>query len=198
MKGLLLETIRCQEGRLQHLAWHQERASRSSRALFGSKAEVNLGAISVPPEAATGVFKCRVLYDTCIRKIEYSPYSIRPVKKLRLMSADRLEYRHKFADRAKIQELFNLRGGADDILIVKNGLITDTSYANVALFDGAAWHTPASPLLQGTRRAGLIAAGKLVETDIPAGGLPIYKEVRLINAMMDLCEGPCLLPVDII
>lgn len=198
MKNLLLETIRCEAGKLQNLEWHQERAGRSYRALFGASHKINLRGIAVPGEAREGLFKCRILYDTRIREVSFAPYAIRPVRTLRLMTADELEYPHKFARREEIGALFARRGPADDILMVRNGLITDTSYANIALFDGSAWHTPASPLLAGTRRASLIAAGKLTLADIPPHRLPEYQEVRLINAMMGLEEGPRLYPEDII
>ncbi|MCO6492184.1 MAG: aminotransferase class IV [Phaeodactylibacter sp.] len=198
MKNLLLETIRCEAGKLQNLEWHQERAGRSCRVIFGASHKINLQGIIVPGEAREGLFKCRVLYDTRIEKVEFIPYSFRLVKKLRLIQAGDLEYSHKFADRKEIEALFARRSPADDILIVKNGLITDTSYANIALFDGSAWHTPAKPLLAGTRRASLIAAGKLTPADIPPQRLSEYQEVRLINSMMGLEESPRLHPGDII
>ncbi|MCO6476145.1 MAG: aminotransferase class IV [Phaeodactylibacter sp.] len=198
MKGLLLETIRCEDGKLQNLEWHQERAGRSCRALFGAGEAITLQDVTIPPEAATGLFKCRILYDTRIRRIEFIPYLIRPVRKLRLMSAEEVEYPYKFANRAKLQELFSRRGTADDILMVKNGLVMDTSYANVALFDGSGWYTPARPLLAGTRRAALIAGGRLAPADIPPARLQEFQEIRLINAMMDLEEGPRLHSEDII
>ncbi|MCB0567974.1 MAG: aminotransferase class IV [Phaeodactylibacter sp.] len=194
MKALLLETIRCEDGSLQNLERHQERMNRSCHALFGVSPDVNLQHLPVPPEAAKGLFKCRVLYDIQIRNLEFTPYAIRPVKKLRLVQADALQYNHKYADRTHIQELFGQRGQADDVLMVINGLLTDTSYANVALFDGVDWFTPATPLLAGTRRAALLDAKKLILADIPPHRLPEFREIRLINAMMGLEEGPKLHP----
>ncbi|MCB0551188.1 MAG: aminotransferase class IV [Phaeodactylibacter sp.] len=198
MKGLLLETIRCERGELQNLEWHQERAGRSCRALFGTAGSVDLQQIVVPREADQGLFKCRVLYDTRIRKAEFTPYAIRPVRKLMLIRADKLEYTYKLANRTEIQNFFARRGTADDILLVKNGCITDTSYANIALFDGSSWYTPSNPLLEGTRRASLLAAGILSPAKIPPHTLGDFQEIRLINAMMGLEEGPRFHPQDII
>ena len=39
----------------------------------------------------------------------------------------------------------------DEILITRNGLLTDTSIANIALFNGKEWHTPKHPLLKGVQ-----------------------------------------------
>ncbi|MCB0593264.1 MAG: aminotransferase class IV [Lewinellaceae bacterium] len=198
MKKLLLETIRCEGGHLQNLEWHQERVTRSCRDLFLHYSySINLQDIKVPPEAEEGLYKCRVLYDMHIKKVEFTPYSIRPLKKLRLVLADGLDYSYKYAGRAKIMALLGRRGAADDILMVKNGLITDTSYANVALFDGARWVTPAAPLLPGTRRAALLAGGRLSSANIPPQSISEFQEIRLFNAMMDLEEGPRLKPGDI-
>ncbi|MCB0585623.1 MAG: aminotransferase class IV [Phaeodactylibacter sp.] len=200
MKKLLLETIRCENGRLQNLEWHQERAERSCRDVFGAKSEISLSSISIPQPVreAKGVFKCRVIYDTRIQKTEFTPYSIRPVRSLMVTTADAIKYGHKFADRAHIQAMFEKRGPADDILMAVNGLATDTSYANIALFDGTQWLTPARPLLPGTRRAALLSKGILRPADIPVHSLSEFREIRLINAMMGLEEGPVVLPEGLI
>ena len=77
------------------------------------------------------------------------------------------------------------KGSCDDILIVKNGLVTDTSFSNVAFLDGSRWLTPEHPLLEGTKRAKLLEAGILAEADIRPEEIYRFKKVRLINAMMD-------------
>ena len=51
-------------------------------------------------------------------------------------------------------------------LIVKDGYLTDTSIANIALYDGYTWFTPAHPLLRGTKRAELLNKQLIVEKDI--------------------------------
>ncbi|MCB0557765.1 MAG: aminotransferase class IV [Lewinellaceae bacterium] len=198
MNQLLLETIRCEDGSLQNLEWHQQRVERSCHILFGAGKEINFQKIHIPPEANTGLFKCRILYGRRIHEVMFAPYSIRPVKKLKLVQADGLEYSHKYARRTRIDALFAQRGQADDILMVINGLIADTSYANVAVFDGSDWLTPATPLLAGTRRASLLAAKKMIPADIPPHQLANFEEIRLINAMMGLEEGPRLHPDDVI
>lgn len=197
VKGFLLETIRCESGRLLNLEWHRQRMARSRLALLGLGNSLELGDIPIPPQAREGIFKCRVLYDSRIWHVEFTPYRIRPVRSLKLVAADGLEYGHKYAGRAGIGALFEKRGAADDILMIKDGLLADTSYANIALYDGSAWHTPARPLLPGTRREALIAAGKLTAADIPPGCLGDFQEIRLINAMMGLEEGPGLKPANV-
>jgi 4-amino-4-deoxychorismate lyase len=80
-----------------------------------------------------------------------------------------------------------MRGDCDDILIVKRGMVTDSSYSNV-VFRGSYgnWVTPATYLLPGTRRASLIQQGLISETDISINDITKYTELKLINAMMGL------------
>ena len=83
---------------------------------------------------------------------------------------------------------------SEDVLIVKDGCLTDTSIANVALYDGKMWCTPSHPLLRGTKRAELLDKKIIVEKDIPQAHLGKYSKIMLFNAMIDW--GCIILPVD--
>ena len=74
---------------------------------------------------------------------------------------------------------------ADDILIIKNELVTDTSIANIAFFDGKKWLTPKTPLLKGVTRTRLLDNSEIFEADIHFRELKKYKKVALLNAMID-------------
>ena len=54
----------------------------------------------------------------------------------------------------------------DEVIIEKNGYLTDTTIANIAFFDGKQWFTPEKPLLKGTMRAKLIEEGFLQTKNI--------------------------------
>ncbi|MCB0571555.1 MAG: aminotransferase class IV [Phaeodactylibacter sp.] len=183
MSRLLLETIRCQDGQLDNLPYHQERLLRSRRELLGLQGGIRLEDIQPPEEARHGLFKCRVIYAEQIESIEFLPYTFQPLNSLKLVDCGPLSYSYKYADRKAIEKLYRLRGRASDVLFLRRGLLTDTSHANIALFDGHKWFTPARPLLAGTRRAALIDAGLLLPVHIRAEELPHFKELRLINAM---------------
>ena len=187
---LLLETICCQDGRLQALPYHKRRICNSQSALFGSSQPLRLDRLTVPEYARQGRFKCRLLYRMKIEAVQFLPYCIRPVHSLKLINADALHYPIKYAERSHLQECFEQREQADDILMVKDGLITDTYYANVAFWDGQNWFTPAQPLLHGTRRAQLLDQQRILTAVIRPRDLSRYKCATLFNAMMDLGEGP--------
>ena len=97
---------------------------------------------------------------------------------------ENIDYTYKSTDREALNRLFACRGERDDILIVRRGLLTDTSIANIALFDGKDWFTPKLPLLRGTCRTALIDNGIIKEKDIRPEELSSYSFVRLFNAMI--------------
>lgn len=121
---------------------------------------------------------------------ELVPYTARLIQRIRLVDADDLHYGKKYADRKAIHNHFNKKGDCDDVLMVQRGHLTDTSYANIALFDGDNWYTPAWPVLRGTRRDKLIENGTLRASVIRERDLHNFKTLRLINAMLPWGEGP--------
>jgi len=176
----LFETIRIEDGKPLHLYWHEERMKRSMQGLPGIVLERE---IHVPDEFRTGTVRCKVVYDKEIIRISFSNYERRPVRSLRMISSDAMDYHLKFYDRAELEALFEKRGDCDDIIIVRGGLITDSCIANLIFFDGLQWFTPSHPLLEGTCRARLIAEGKLLARDIRVDDLPHLLGCKLINAM---------------
>jgi 4-amino-4-deoxychorismate lyase len=87
------------------------------------------------------------------------------------------------ANRRDYQAVSALKGECDDVLLVKNGLLTDTSYCNIALFDGVNWVTPLTPLIQGVTRAQLLEDGKLIAKDIKLEELMNFQKIALFNAL---------------
>ena len=67
----------------------------------------------------------------------------------------------------------------DDILIVKQGFITDTSYSNVLFYNGKEWLTPTHPLLKGTQRASLLDQEIIRVAEIRLEDLHHFKKVTL-------------------
>ena len=96
-----------------------------------------------------------------------------------------IEYSHKSTCRDEIDELFSQRDECDDILIIKDLLVCDTSIANIAFYRDGSWITPKRPLLKGTTRARLIDEGRIVEADIKVQELREFSKVALLNAMID-------------
>lgn len=187
----LIETIRLTDGQLPLLAYHQHRVDRSRRAHYGKAPAFRLAevvqALDLPEE---GTHKLRITYGVDLEHYEVSDYTVRPVTSLQVVEGDHLRYSRKYADRSGIADLYSKRGKCDDILIVQRNHITDASYANLALYDGSQWYTPAWPLLRGTRRAYLLETGVLRTSIIRLRDLHNFEHLRLINAMLPWEEGP--------
>ncbi len=184
MKNEFLETIKIDGGKVYHLEYHQKRYEGVLKS-FGLNSFKNLADFIKAPKKS--LYRCRLVYtpqDTEKIGVEYIEYKKRDIKTLKLVYDDNIEYSKKSTNRDAIDRLFNKRNGADDILIVKNGLITDTSIANIAFYDEV-WKTPRNPLLKGTTRQRYIDSGKLIEEDIHVEDIKNYSKVALLNAMID-------------
>ena len=111
---------------------------------------------------------------------------MRDIKSLKLVYDDAIDYSYKYADRSALTKLLEQKGNCDEIIIVKNALLTDTSYTNLAFFNGKEWHTPSTPLLKGTMRERLVEEEKIREAAITVNDLKNYEKVSLINCMLDI------------
>lgn len=176
---------------------HQQRMDSTRAQVLGLGPGPVLAQV-LPPHLPKhlGLFKCRVLYAAHIEEVQLSPYQPAQVNALQLVHCNHIDYAHKYEDRQLLQQLTAQHTAAphQDIWIVKNGLLTDASYANVALYDGCRWLTPSTPLLQGTQRARLLAEGLLAEEELRPADLRLFKKAALINAMRGI-EGQALIDV---
>lgn len=189
----LLETIKCLDGQLLNLQWHNIRFNNARKEYFKLHTKINLANfIKVPSSFKKGLFRCRITYSKTIDTVEYIPHKAREINRLRLIEEDKIDYSFKYSDRQKLNWLFDQRQNCDDILIVKNGCITDSLTANPIFFDGEKWWTPNTPLLAGTQRARLLSEKKIEECHITPKNFSNYKKVGLINAMWDFENMPVM------
>ena len=191
---MLLETIKIENRLICNLEWHNARLNKSRNALLGIQESLDLAnIIKIPDDLGNGTYRCRVLYGQEIDAIQFLPHQTRLVRSLRMIQCNDIEYGYKYADRHKLEELFKLRGDCDEILIIKNGYITDTSISNIVfrLPDGC-WLTPVTPLLEGTMRSFLLESGQIAEAVLRPEDLPLLTEARMINCMMDLESSPAI------
>lgn len=139
--------------------------------------------LDIPPR---GLYKTRVIYDMEIREVEFVPYVVKPIKSLKMIHSDTVSYDYKYLDRTALNDLYSRRGNADDVLIVKNGCITDTSYANIIFKKAQHWYTPTHCLLKGTMRESLLNANLIKETTIDSNNYLQFESFKLINSMLGM------------
>lgn len=191
----LVESIQLRNGWFYNLPLHEMRMNMTMKQLFGNKTYVEIEAVlrsslswyitKYGEDSLHGKLKCRLLYDEEINDITFEPYVMKHITRLKLVYDDTIDYSYKSTDRSTLQKLFSQRGDCDDILIVKNGFVTDTSSANILFFDGQKWFTPSTPLLKGTKRQLLLNAEMIEERDIKPQDIATFEKARIINAMID-------------
>jgi len=180
-KNLLLETIKIEEGKIYNLIYHQKRCDNSRKVLFNSTDRLHLSSIINPPKM--GLWRCRILYAKTFYSIEYIPYKAKKIHTLKIVPST-IDYSHKYANREALNQLSLLHDDVDEIIIEKDGYLSDTTIANIAFYDGTKWFTPDKPLLAGTTRKKLLDEGFLKIKDIKKEDLFTYSHVALMNAML--------------
>jgi len=178
---LLLETIRIEEGKALYLNYHNQRLNQSRKALFSIDTPIDIDSYLTPP--SRGLYRCRVLYDREVQEIEYLPYRPKTINTIALVSAS-IDYDYKYADRRPFERLLEAHPESDEILIIQEGLLADTTIANIAFLKNGRWITPAKPLLHGTTRERLINEGFLSPAAIRKEDISNFDGFALMNAMI--------------
>lgn len=186
----LIETIKLSDGEFLNLSYHERRMRASLRLVYGAEKEIELErALRGSYYPSSGLYRCRVVYDLHHWEVGYWPYSRRRVESLKVVADDSISYPVKFEDRNAINTLLEQRAECDDILIIKEGWVTDCSFANIAFRRGTEWFTPDTPLLQGTMRQKLLEHGMIRPIGIRVRDIPTFDTFRLVNAMLEF-ESP--------
>lgn len=184
-----IESIKLQDGKFYRIALHQARVDKVFADFYPAVKPINLVELLMKSDfPETGIHKCRIVFDSEVQFLEYLPYVRREIKSLKLVETDMETLPYKIEDRTKLDIAFAKREACDDVLMIRNDLLTDTSYSNIALFDGENWITPKSPLLFGVNRAQLVAENKLIQKDIKVSELFNFQRISLFNAMIEFGE----------
>jgi len=182
VKSSYLETIKSVDGELFNMSYHQKRYESVLDSLGIEKKEDLKEYLNPPP---FGIYRCRLVYTPDTINITYHEYKKKEISSLKLIFNNEIEYSNKSTCRDEIDALYEQRGDADDILIIKDLLVSDTSIANIAFYKNGDWLTPKQPLLKGTTRARLIDEGKIIESDIKVQDIRSFSKIALLNAMLD-------------
>lgn len=174
------ETIKCDNSEAFHLHYHEKRIYDTT------KLKVHLKEIINPN--SNNLIKCKLIYNKeKILKIHYDNYIQKDIKTFKLINSN-INYKYKKTNREDIDKLYSKKENCDEIIIIKNNLITDTSIANIAIFYKNKWLTPKTPLLNGTTKRRLLNENKIYEEDISIDMLENSKKFALLNAMIGFYE----------
>jgi len=188
-----IETIKVQNKELQNIEYHNLRFNKTLKDFWGFEEFIDLKqVVQVPREIDNKIYKCRIIYSDTIKKVEFLPYKIKPVSTLQIITDNLIDYCYKYLNRTCFEKLLK-EVKTDDILIVKKGYITDTSFSNIAFYDGNKWVTPLNPLLYGTKLNYLVRNNMVYSEELQVKDLKRFEEAKLINALLDLEDSPSIL-----
>lgn len=185
---LFIEVIKVVKGEFVNPQPHIERIVNTTKHFFGKPLCAVLTKDIIPIHLQDcEVVKCRIVYCSDIVRIDFEPYAMQTIKNLALIEHNTIDYAFKYHNRSLINQLKSSANEADDILIIKNSKVTDTSFSNVVFKDyKGKLYTPKSTLLAGTKRKQLLKKGIIQEKEIYATDIKSYKGLYLINAMIDI------------
>ena len=178
-----IETIKVIDGKVNNLSYHQQRVLRTINKTID---------LPLPqfPDDTKGIMKYRIVYDSTgkIVDVSTSPYTLRAIHSLHIIFDNAIDYSSKYAERSILNNLFSMRGDADDILIIKDGYVSDTSYCNIVFKNRTGLFTPSTPLLLGTKRQFLLDKGIIMSRSIKFEDISDYDTIYLVNSMIELGE----------
>lgn len=172
------ETIKCDDTEVYNITYHEKRIANT----IGKN--INLQDYIYPTNKK--LLKCKVIYSQDeIVSVSFDLYKKRKLKVFKVIEDNEIEYKYKNENRDQLNYLFSKKDTADEIIIVKNDLITDTTIANIAILIDNQWYTPKTPLLFGTTRQRYIDDGILKEKDIDIKTFKKAEKFAIMNAMID-------------
>lgn len=188
-----LESILLTDGVFPLLAYHQARVNQTIADHNGISLSL-LSYIEQTSLPTSGVFKFRIVYDlNGNAEWQCLPYRQKLITSLQCIDIGEYSYEYKFADRSSIQNFYSQKKTSDDILMIKNGLVTDTSYGNVACYDNGTWTVPKASLLSGCRRQYLLDTNQIALNNIGIEDLLQFQYISIFNALIPL--GRIVLPL---
>jgi 4-amino-4-deoxychorismate lyase len=182
----VFESIKVTKEGCSNLEYHINRMQQTALKLWGNLMMFNDIRDEVQSIFVQEIHKCNVYYNQYDFKLDIQPYEKKEINKLIIIRDDMIEYDIKYTNRSRFELAEKLISYDEQIIFCKQGLLTDTTYSNIALWNGNSWLTPSVPLLKGTKRQFLLDRNLLTATDIHFNEIHHFRKISLINAMLDL------------
>lgn len=192
----LFETVAVERGEILNLDYHQMRYEQALHQYYGRKVlPFNLQEILQKSTAlltlkrSEPLIRCRIDYNDQDYRLQCFAYQRKVFRSFQPVICDHINYGLKFSDRRIFAELLRQKGKHDEIIIIKQGLVTDCTIGNLLFRKNQQWFTPEAPLLNGTQRAKLLAEKRIQTLNIKRQDIAQFDEIRLINAMNPFSES---------
>ena len=180
-----IESIKVEDQKAFLMEFHQKRVN-DTFAHFGAQGSIDLEKIFKSLEHdEDGLYKLRIVYDLNRNfKHQMIPYAIPEIENFQLVENNSYDYSFKFEERKEFEKM-KTKAKTEEIIIVKNNHITDTSYTNILFLKGETWYTPTTYLLNGVMRQHLLKEKKIKEAEITLQNIREFSHFQLINSMND-------------
>ena len=190
-----IESIKVEDQEIFLLDLHQKRVNQTFTH-FGKEESIDLGKIfNSLQHDEDGLFKLRISYDLDKRvRTQMIPYAIPEIQNYQLVENNSFDYSFKFEDRKELDKM-KMKSKAEEIIIVKNNHVTDTSFSNLLFLKGKEWFTPNTCLLNGVQRQYLLKQKKIRETEITLQNIKQFTHFQIINALNDF-DDMFIYPID--
>jgi 4-amino-4-deoxychorismate lyase len=190
-----IESIKVEDQKVFLLELHQKRINQTF-SHFGKEGSIDLKKIYDHLEHdEDGLFKLRLVYDLDKKvRTQMIPYAIPEIADFQLVENNSFDYSFKFEDRKELDKM-KMKAKTEEIIIVKNNHITDTSFSNLLFLKGKDWFTPSTYLLDGVQRQNLLKQKKIKETEITLQNIKQFSHFQLINALNDF-DDMFIYPID--
>jgi 4-amino-4-deoxychorismate lyase len=190
-----IESIKVEDQEVFLLDLHQKRVNQTF-AHFGKEGSIDLAKIYKNLEHdEDGLFKLRISYDLDKKvRTQMIPYAIPEIQDFKLVENNSFDYSFKFEDRKELEKM-KMKAKAEEIIIIKNNHITDTSFSNLLFLKGKEWFTPTTYLLNGVQRQNLLKQKKIKEREITLQNIKEFSHFQLINALNDF-DDMFIYPID--
>jgi 4-amino-4-deoxychorismate lyase len=182
----LVESIWLKDGELPLIDFHQKRFEETCINLYGAcKHKPIFNYLDDMP--VSGEFKCRFLYNANEVKVEYHPYTRSIISKIKAVEISKnIVYDYKYIGRPYLDIAFAERDDADEIIMIKNGCVTDAYYYNIVFEKEGEFYTSSTPLFRGVMRSYLLSINFINEIIIKEEDIFKYESIHLINALNPL------------
>ena len=181
-----IESIKVEDQKIFLKELHQKRMN-DTFSHFGKECKIDIYSLFLNLEHdEDGLYKFRIEYDLDNNnfKTQIIPYAISKLSNFELVIDNEIDYSFKSVDRTQLQKLKD-KSHADEVIIVKNNQITDTSYSNLLFLKDKTWFTPKSYLLNGVMRQNLLQSKEIKEAEITLENIKEFTHFQLINALND-------------
>lgn len=184
-----IESIKVEDQEIFLPEFHQKRVDQTF-AHFGKEGSIDIAKIYKQLDHdGDGLFKLRIVYDLDKKvRTQMIPYAIPEIQDFQLVENNSYDYSFKFEDRKELEKM-KMKSKAEEIIIIKNNHVTDTSYSNLLFLKGKDWYTPSTYLLSGVQRQHLLKQKKIKETEINIQNIKQFSHFQIINAMNDFNEN---------